>query len=219
MAKSAKSQSLKKELKNQVIRQLHETVKDLQLYLNKKEFSNRIKKATKLLTEGIRNKALEKKQVTNKSKFNKIEEGNSQLLIKNKINKTADENKIVEDNQQTTPKASAPKPTPNKVPTKTTLQNKVVKENQNQLTKPKASAPKPTTNKVAAKTTLQNKVVKENQNQQTTPKASAPKSTTNKVAAKTTAEENQQTKGMPRKPRTRATKIIKTDSKTSKTIE
>ncbi len=191
MAKSAKSQSLKKELKNQVIRQLHETVKDLQLYLNKKEFSNRIKKATKLLTEGIRNKALEKKQVTNKSKFNKIEEGNSQLLIKNKINKTAAENKIVEDNQQT-------KATP---------------------IKPKASAPKPTTNKVAVKTTLQNKAVKENQNQLTKPKASAPKPTTNKVPAKTTAEENQQTKGMPRKPRTRATKIIKTDSKTSKSIE
>ena len=63
MAKSAKIQSPKKELQNQVITHLQDTISYLRDHFSEKEFSNRIEKATKLLTEGLKNKTLAKKRI------------------------------------------------------------------------------------------------------------------------------------------------------------
>jgi len=63
MAKSAKIQSPKKELKNQVITHLQGAIEYLRAHLSEKEFRNRIEKTAKLLTEGIKNKDLKKTSV------------------------------------------------------------------------------------------------------------------------------------------------------------
>ena len=64
MAKSAKIQSPKKELKNKVITHLQDTIAYLRDHLSEKEFSNRIEKAAKLLIEGLKNKTLAKNNST-----------------------------------------------------------------------------------------------------------------------------------------------------------
>ncbi|WP_286857540.1 hypothetical protein, partial [Sphingobacterium sp. UBA7625] len=64
MAKSAKIQSPKKELKNKVITHLQDTISYLRDHFSEKEFSNRIEKAAKLLIEGLKNKTLAKNNST-----------------------------------------------------------------------------------------------------------------------------------------------------------